>query len=60
MKQFVSNFTIVDSILNNSDHLPIMSCINVPVDVSTVASRHKTSVIRDFRWDKGNIIGFLQ
>jgi len=47
----ICNFDIVDSVCNTSDHLPVSFCFNTPDTASC-------SAVRDYGWDRGNIVGF--
>ena len=59
IKQLISDCTIIDCALNTSDHLPVAFHLHAPVDTPAGAHRlHKANIIRDYRWDKGNINGY--
>ena len=54
LKDYISNFTIIDSGINYSDHLPISCSIKFDFNVCEIKNNTITQTYRS-RWDKANL-----
>ena len=58
LSKFVSNYIVIDSPLNLSDHLPVSFCLLLCQSYSPTTGNKPRAITRDYRWDKGCTDGY--
>ena len=56
----LQNFKIIERGANLSDHLPIPLCLSIPGRKLFATDGRAKNTVREFRWDKADLSGYLQ